>query len=308
MRCTDIYGYWTLVGSHLWLLIQTPIETLYLTPSSFLMRMPTLWVLTLKRYFRSLLPGLILLSCSVLLVPASAATLTIAFGEFKPPYIFGREARGLEVDIFREALTYKGHVLNVVHIPDSRRYKALADHTLLLDGAATIGVVGDYFYSDDFIVYQNYVITRKEDGHDIARVEDLQGISVVAWQHAWAELGSTFALLFSPNAEGSYRQDYYENPSQRAQVGMFWRKRVDAVVMDRKIFAWLSGEYLGRTDFEEQVTFHPIFARQTAFKAAFVSEQIRNDFNEGLALLRSSGAYGRLVDAYAKERWPRAGR
>lgn len=253
---------------------------------------------TFKCYFRRFLHGLILFSCCGLLVPASAATLTIAFGEFKPPYIFGREARGLEVDIFREALKYKGHALKVVHIPDSRRYTALADQTLQLDGVATVGLRSGYFYSDDFIAYQNYVITRKEDGHEITRIEDLQGVSVVAWQHAWAELGSAFALLFSPDAQGASRQNYYESPSQRAQVGMFWRKRVDAVVMDRKIFIWLSGEHLGRTNVQQQVTFHPVLAKFTRFKAAFVNQQVRDDFNAGLAHIKKNGAYRRLVDAY----------
>ncbi len=260
---------------------------------------------TVKPLLRTYLQGRWLALILVLVITCSlsaavrAETLAIAFGEFKPPYIFGQQGRGLEVDIFREALAYRGHNLQVIHIPDRRRYRALGDNKPRLDGVATIGKGnGEYFYSDDFISYENYVISRKEDDLSISSVRDLQVITVVAWQNAWAELGEPFRRLFAPDTEGSFPKNYYEHPSQRAQVEMFWRKRIDAVVMDRKIFYWLSRYHLGKEEFASEVVFHSLFVPRTSFRAAFIREQIRDDFNAGLAWLKKTGRYRRLVDRY----------
>ena len=61
--------------------------------------------------------SLLLLSIAL---PAGAATVRMAFGDNLPPYILVSSSSGIEVDIVREALAYRGHVLQPVFMPMGR--------------------------------------------------------------------------------------------------------------------------------------------------------------------------------------------
>ena len=51
---------------------------------------------------------------------ALADDITMTFGDSTPPYAFADTQRGLEVDIVREALAFRGHTLKPVFVPAAR--------------------------------------------------------------------------------------------------------------------------------------------------------------------------------------------
>ena len=55
------------------------------------------------------------LSCA-----AWAAEVSMAFGERIPPFCFPETNSGIEVDVMREALAYRGHVLKPKYFPFTR--------------------------------------------------------------------------------------------------------------------------------------------------------------------------------------------
>ncbi|MFA0813415.1 hypothetical protein [Microbulbifer epialgicus] len=81
---------------------------------------------------------------------------------------------------------------------------------------------GEFYYSNDYIGYVNYAISRKIDNIDINNVADLVGHHVIAWKGAYRDLGPDYHRLFSPGAPGS--KDYIEMQDSKEQVQGFWKK------------------------------------------------------------------------------------
>jgi len=232
-------------------------------------------------------------------LPVSAAELRIAHGQDKPPFVFGQDQRGLEIDIMREALAYKGHSIEVVHASNKRLQVAL--QTMGVDGVATVRKSDDSnFYSDDYITFENYAISRESENLKLDKVSDLKGHSIVAWQNAYRDLGPEFEATFNPDVKEPYLRNYMELASQRSQNAMFWLRRAEVIVVDRTIFLWYRKELAKEIDTSAPVRFHNLFPSRTHFQAAFKSQQIRDDFNQGLRHLRESGRYQLLYDYYIK--------
>lgn len=228
---------------------------------------------------------------------AAARDLLIAHGLDKPPFVFDSAHRGLEIDIMREALAYRGHTVRVVHIPNRRLQVAI--QTAGVDGAASVRAAQDgNFYSDDFITFENVAISRRSARLTIRAVADLKGLAVVAWQNAYRDLGPEFEAAFGPAVKEPYVRKYYELPSQRSQNQMFWSGRADVIVVDKTIFLWYRRDLAKEMDTSAEVVFHDVFPRRTHYQAAFKDRAVRDDFNDGLRHLRATGRYDELYAAY----------
>lgn len=225
--------------------------------------------------------------------------LTIAFGKDKPPFVYGEEARGLEIDIVREALKFKGYTIKVVHAPNLRLQVAIK--AMKVDGSATVRTAQDgTYYSDNYIGFENYAITKKMDHLTINKVADLKGKTLVAWQNAYRDLGPAFEALFNPEVKAAYRQKYSELASQRDQNIQFWRGGAQVIIVDKTIFLWYRKILANSVDTTPEVVFHDIFPTRTYFQVAFKEQQVRDDFNAGLRQLRSNGIYQQLIDRQVK--------
>ena len=66
--------------------------------------------------------GLLLFVFPTLLYSSTvfSADIRMAFGVSLPPYVIAKSNVGIEVDIIREALAYKGHNLIPVYVPLAR--------------------------------------------------------------------------------------------------------------------------------------------------------------------------------------------
>jgi hypothetical protein len=66
---------------------------------------------------------------TVAVVPTAGTNRTqnliMAFGQDKPPFVFGEERRGLEIDIVQEAFKVKGYTVSIEHMPNNRLQIAL---------------------------------------------------------------------------------------------------------------------------------------------------------------------------------------
>ncbi len=228
-----------------------------------------------------------------------ANELRVGFGQDKPPFVIGRTKTGLEIDIFREALAYKGHSLEVHHMPNKRLQIALLNNQDI-DAVATVRQIpGDgLYYVDEFIYFDNYAISKAEDNLEINEVSDLMGMSVVAWQNAYRDLGPEFERIFRPNPPEEYKNLYTEHASQEGQNLMFWRNRAEVIVIDRTIFGWYRQQLNEVADTTPEVTFHSIFSGKTYFQAAFKDEELARDFEEGLEYLKVTGRYAQLYNEY----------
>jgi polar amino acid transport system substrate-binding protein len=229
---------------------------------------------------------------------AGAESLVIAFSYDIPPFVMDGGTRGLEIDIVREALGRKGHAFTTVQCSYGRLEKAVLQ--MRVDAAAGVRERDDgSHYSDFFISFRNYAISRKNSGLTIQRVSDLAGKTVYTWQNAHRDLGAEFASLFSPGTPLPAGTDYLEVPVQEKQVELFWTGRANAVVViDEAIFKWFTRRMQDRVNTGADLVYHDIFDRTTEFQVGFRDRRLKDEFNQGLREIRESGLYGKLVEAY----------
>ena len=249
---------------------------------------------------RSLLPLCLVVWISLAFaLVARADELVVAFSLDAPPYIMDEGKRGIERDIVRHALEFKGHKFRAVQMP----YGELADAVVTkgVDAAATVTPLDNgTFYSDDYITFHNAAITKRSSGLKIRSIADLKGKSIVAWQNAYEDLGPEFRALFSPQVTAAYREKYREIADQKQQVEMFWKGEAQVIVIDEAVMQWFTRELADDVDTSSALVYDRIFPAKTQFRISFKSGQVRNDFNAGLKHIRSTGLYRKIYDRYLK--------
>ncbi len=226
--------------------------------------------------------------------------LLVAFGTNRPPFVYQEKGqwRGFEIDIVKRVLALKGHNIKSSSFFANKRL-GIAVSTMNFDAGVAVQYQDDgTFYSDNFIKYHNYAISKKSNNVRIESIKDLARYSPVAWQNAYINLGEEFARYFGPKAKGKYLDNYLEFVNQDNQNHYFWVGRADVVIIDKTIFLWHRKRLSGQFNTQQALVFHDIFDKATHFKVNFKNEAIRNDFNMALAQLRESGEYQTIIDQY----------
>lgn len=245
--------------------------------------------------------SLILSLCILLAVAAPvtmAAEVQIGFGQQKPPFVFIEEKRGLELDLVREALAYRGHTMQATLLPKRRLQRML--HAKTLDGMASLRIsesLPGVYFSDPYITFNNYAITKQSANHVINSFEDLRGKRVLAWPNARKDLGADFARVVVPPVG---TRGLYSEHEQIEQNRFFWRYPNAVILIDKSIFGWFRQQLSRSLDTSEDIVLHPIFDGGSRYGVAFRDEAIRDDFDAGLAQLHQTGRYQALVDSYIK--------
>lgn len=227
-----------------------------------------------------------------------AAEIKIGVSLSIPPYVIQATNSGLELELLNQALAVKGHTASIHYLPLARTFHELREGKL--DGIINIkdGMLDNVFYSNVAITYQNCAISLEKNHFTINNIDDLKNKQVVSFQRASSLLGEEFAKMVKANS------GYQEQARQVQQVYMLMKHRADVVVMDKNIFkyylkqAYLEGK-LTENDLKQQAICHQIFA-PTEYKFAFLSEQIRDDFNAGLKQITQDGSLVALQEKYRR--------
>lgn len=208
-----------------------------------------------------------------------------------PPYVIGDGTSGIEIDLVRGALPDTPMVF--VQMPYDELQSAIEDGRA--DVALAVQAFGDdkTLYSDEFVAFENFAITKKSAEIEIGNVADLAGHRVLTWQEADRELGPVFEGMFATG--GTHRGDYTEFADQADQVRAFWQAEGDVLVIDKSIF-----QYFTKVDGHGagEVVYHDVFPPVTEFRAAFKGAVLRDRFNTGLAELCKSGRYAEVLKKY----------
>lgn len=221
---------------------------------------------------------------------AEKPELLVAISLDIPPFVMDKAAKGIEVEIARQAL--KGYILHFTQLPYEELQTAVQQKRVDVSLGVQPGAEGVH-YSADFINFVNYAISKKVEGLRIESVADLRGHQVLTWENAYLELGSEFEAMFSP--QSPQRKNYIEVADQEEQVRRFWEGKGLVIVIDRSIFSYFS-RIMGYEIHE--ASFHAIFPPVTNFKAGFRDVAVRNRFNEGLAAMCGNGVYAMLLHRY----------
>lgn len=240
--------------------------------------------------------------CAVLLVAASlrqatADTIRIGASFSIPPYVIRETGQGIELDVLRESFKRRGHKVHMEYLPLARTFRHLKNGRL--DGAINVtqGLLDDVFYSDVVISFQNCAISlAKRNFPPPDSVAFLADKHVIAFQRASTILGPAFGEMAENNAH------YEETAVQKTQLfRLFLERDADFIVMEQRIFAYYWKEVRSKIGpaADQPVRLDCIFP-PTAYRFAFRSEKIRDDFNAGLSAIRTDGVYDRIMERYAQ--------
>lgn len=220
-----------------------------------------------------------------------ADNVVVAISQSKPPYVIEEGEMGMEVDIVREALAFKGHRMIPRFMPQRR---ILHEYQYgLVDGIYSVrpfdGLKG--FVTDPTIVYRNFAVSLAKNGLEISSFDDLEGKNVVAFQNAKHFLGEGFGKAVEKMA------NYTEVGDQFSEMRMLFSERVQVAVGDKAILQYFARRVAPYHRDGKTLVFHAIFPPRP-YHSAFLSERIRDDFNEGLRHLRTTGRYEDILAKY----------
>jgi polar amino acid transport system substrate-binding protein len=115
-----------------------------------------------------------------------ADNITMAFGEKIPPFVFPKSHTGIELDVIREALKFKGHTLEPKYYPLARVSVAFSKndiHAAMTDSGKDLTRHGGH-YGDSAVTYTNVFITLKNRNITINSPADLSRYRIVSFQGA----------------------------------------------------------------------------------------------------------------------------
>lgn len=237
------------------------------------------------------------LLCAPMALGAQPRELRMAFGEHIPPFCFPQTASGIEVDVFREALAHRGIQLKPLFYPFARVPRAfregLVDATMT-DLGEDLGSAGGH-YGDTAVMYDNVLISLQARALRIRQPSDLDGLSVIAFQGAHKRFPDWLGPL-----QRSGRLTEVNDQAQ--QVRTLMRGRYDLVLADRSIFRYFSQQIARQGETLLPVDEHVFTSPNPRdYRPVFRSPQLRDEFNEGLRWLRSSGRLRAIYERYLGE-------
>ncbi len=229
---------------------------------------------------------------------ASAATVSMAFGDNLPPYILAQQDAGIEVEIVRAALAQRGHVLQARYLPMGRiplMFKSRQVDAIMMDVGEDMAPFGGH-YALPPVLYDNVFITLKRSRLEIRAPQDLRGHTVMSFVGAAKRYPDWLQPLQHTGA-------YVESNHQEVQPMLLALGRYEVVLSDRSIFQYYAlQQHLKDPSFVLPPVQQHAFtvADPKNYRPVFRDPAIRDDFNAGLAYLHKSGRYRAIYDKYLK--------
>lgn len=165
--------------------------------------------------------------------PAQPATierkLTFVVGIDKAPYIHIANSSGYELELLKLLAQQLGYSARFVHVPNGRLLDTFQDG---IGDIVTLQpkAIAPYYRTKPYIYYENVVIVAPQYSQRVNKIADLAGLRVQAFQNAHQYLGDAYRAAIPTFAS------YHEVVEQQYLPDLLYKKRLDALVMDRFIF------------------------------------------------------------------------
>ncbi len=206
-----------------------------------------------------------------------------------PPF-YTKDGKGIIPDLMNAVLGPKGYKITVKSMGNIRITRSLKSGKVDIAPFAVEEVTDVHFSQNKYLTFLNVVIIKKSKNVEIKSLADLKGLRIAAFQGAKNVFGKEYTQIVDNDA-----LSYKEMSDQKRQMDVFWRDRVDAVILGKKIFDYRSF-VIGNTQYSpDDVAYHYLFGEGTSFAAVFADEKIRDDFDDGYnALVKNN----KLDDIY----------
>ena len=223
--------------------------------------------------------------------------VNVAFNKPREPYIFDKSyIKGIEYDLIKKTLSKSNIYINeITHLSYEKLEMALKDD-YTLDMAVSIKEKDDgFYYSSDFIGFENVAVSRVKDDLIIDKIEDLPGKKIGAFYKSHKYLGKKYNELFNPSKKSDSFKEY---PRTEKLLMDFFNKKTDVIILDKDIFKW----YLKKLKKEsvDLYRFHYIFWKENSYKIAFRDDYLRNIFNDNYSTMKKSGEVDNIILNYTQ--------
>lgn len=252
-------------------------------------------MMTPRSRITTLTAGLLATLLAMSASPSYAKDVSMAFGEKIPPYCLPETNSGIELDIIREALAFRGHVLKPKYLPFARipfEFEMGRVDAAMTDTGKDLSTKGGN-YADPAVIYDNVFISLKQRNLHIKHPSDLSGLSVLSFVGAANRYPDWLAQV---KKDGHY----FELNDQSRQVLMLNRGRADLVLSDRYIFRYFSRQLQQTEDFVPAAIEEHQFVKLNPmnYRPIFRDKAVRDDFNAGLQQLKKNGRYNEIYRKY----------
>ncbi len=226
--------------------------------------------------------------------------LTVMFGISRPPFISEAPPSGISYELFELISSRLDWAFKPVFAPNQRMDLELAN--MHVDAIVEVQKNNDeLFFSDPYIAYRNYAVSRTRDQLDFKDYSDLEGYSVCAWQNATKNLGSSFEKEIP-----SFRE-YKEYPLQEKQVRSWLSTQCEVIIIDDTLLKWwinlLAPSFTDRhREVDKEIVFAPLPNNKLWWYVAFKHEAQRDQFNAELQKIRANGEYDKIREQVLLER------
>ncbi|NRA55081.1 MAG: transporter substrate-binding domain-containing protein [Gammaproteobacteria bacterium] len=224
-------------------------------------------------------------------------SIRLALGLGREPFTLNKShLKGIEFDLLKRIFDEQSITISESkNLPLAMLGQALKNDPQL-DAVVTVKKRQDgYFYSDDFIQFNNVVVSLASSHFKFEKLNDLANKKVMAFTGAFQHLGSDYMTVFSAsNTQGLYQ----EITNQEQQINALISGEVDAIIIDKTILRWLTVER-GYTTLDAFQVDDLLTYNTNEFQVAFRNRELRNTFNSGLANLKQSGEYQHIIDDYS---------
>jgi len=230
----------------------------------------------------------------------SKENITIAFGDALEPWVIPSSDSGILIDLITEALNPLGYKLTFEYFPYLRRISSFRTNK--------IDVVSDVnqkiikieklkgYFSGDLYVYENYAYSLHENNFTFKHLNELLNYSLMSWQGAITHLGDDYAKMANNHPH------YLETHDQINQLKMLFKKRIQVIQLDEKIFNYYRLQLINENN--QIALIHvdkfSLFGRSSN-GFLFKDEKIKNDFLSQITLMKEDGRYDKIFLRYAHQ-------
>ena len=206
-----------------------------------------------------------------------------------------KNGNGIVTELIRESLRLSKKTVSFTQYNNIEAIKNFSQHRY--DGVAVVASgMTDAYFSQPFVVFQNYAISLKDKNIDINDINDLKHYHVLAFSNARKLLGKEFSDTIQNAA--SYR----EMNMQADQIKALFNGKADVIIADYTIFTFhlrrLRNHFPLDKTYRQDIRFHDVFA-PSEYHAAFHDKKLRDAFDYGFKQLNQSGQVDKIYQFYS---------
>jgi polar amino acid transport system substrate-binding protein len=238
-----------------------------------------------------------LLITALLLLPPAATfasepkPLLTLVTSVAPPYMIEQPPSGLDIDTVRAALEHQGYQVRVEFVSLNRTLMEVkagrADVAVPSFATADEGL----YNGDSHIRYRPTVFSLHKRNIQLDKTADMGRYCIATFQGATGYFGPDFIRASQQSPL------YYEHHSMPHLIDMLMMERTDLVVLDYRIFRHYYQQKGYQAHYQATETIFPPVPAMPVFN----DTAVRDQFNLGLAAIRSNGSYQAIMTKYGHD-------